>query len=136
MKNWRYNLLLLLILFTTVGCQMKQGSQSETENVYRIYYLNSSMVRLAPWEYKTETTDRETLIQELLHQFLNVPNDVDSQAALSEKVGYLGYQQEDKVLYLYFDNILCIPLGIALHGIHKSLHIFHGHPRIHAIHHT
>ena len=42
-------------------------------------------------------------IQELMEQFLHVPNDVDSQAALSDKVGYLGYRQEEQVLYLYFD---------------------------------
>ena len=38
-----------------------------------------------------------------MNQFLNVPNDVDSQVALSDKAGYLGYRQEDQVLFLYFD---------------------------------
>ena len=38
-----------------------------------------------------------------MNRFLNVPNDVDSQVALSDKVGYLGYRQEEQVLFLYFD---------------------------------
>ena len=39
-----------------------------------------------------------------MEQFLKVPNDVDSQAALSDKVGYRGYRLEERILYLYFDG--------------------------------
>ena len=39
-----------------------------------------------------------------MNQFMNVPADVDNQAALSDKVVYQGYKQQDMVLYLYFDN--------------------------------
>ena len=39
-----------------------------------------------------------------MDRFMKVPADLDSQAALSEKVTYQGYKQEDMVLYLYFDN--------------------------------
>ena len=42
--------------------------------------------------------------KELMAQFLKVPNDVDSQAALSDKVGYRGYRLEERILYLYFDG--------------------------------
>lgn len=107
MKNKIYGILLLLMMVLMGGCQGRQnaGKASEEENVYRIYYLNSSMIRLAPWEYQTETADLDSLIQELMDQFLKVPNDVDSQVALSDKVGYLGYQYqpENQVVYLYFD---------------------------------
>lgn len=107
MKNKIYGILLLLAILFTGGCQGRQNADdiSKEENVYRIYYLNSSMIRLAPWEYKAQAADREALIQELMTQFLNVPNDVDSQVALSDKVGYLGYQYqpENQVVYLYFD---------------------------------
>ena len=107
MKNKIFGILLLLIMLVTGGCQGRQNTDraSEEANVYRIYYLNSSLIRLAPWEYRAEATDRESLIQELMTQFLNVPNDVDSQVALSDKVGYLGYQYqpENQVVYLYFD---------------------------------
>ena len=56
-----------------------------------------------PQEYYMETQDQDMMIQELMNQFLNVPNNVDSQVALSDKVGYLGYRQEERVLFLYFD---------------------------------
>jgi len=72
--------------------------------VYQIYYLNPAMTRLVSQEYRTETTETDYLIQELMEQFRNVPAYVDCQAALSDKVVYQGYKQEDIVLYLYFDN--------------------------------
>ena len=83
MKNKIFGILLLLIMLVTGGCQGRQNTDraSEEANVYRIYYLNSSLIRLAPWEYRAEATDRESLIQELMTQFLNVPNDVDSERA-------------------------------------------------------
>ena len=100
----------ILLLFLTAvclagGCKKKAepGPVETPEGAYNIYYLNSSMTKLTPQEYSTITRDQEALIQELMNQFLNVPNDVDSQVALSDKVGYLGYRQENQVLFLYFD---------------------------------
>lgn len=96
-------LLLLLVMAAAAGCDKEKEPETTPEGTYRIYYLNSSMTRLMPQEYYTETKDQGELIRELMNQFLNVPNDVDSQVALSDKAGYLGYRQEDQVLFLYFD---------------------------------
>lgn len=97
--------LLLLLMALAAGCGRKQEQEpeEEPEGTYKIYYLNSSMTRLAPQRYYTKTREPGELIPELMDRFLNVPNDVDSQVALSDKVGYLGYRQEDQVLFLYFD---------------------------------
>ena len=78
---------------------------SDTEHTYKIYYLNSSMTRLAPQDYVTETTDTDALIGEIWNQFVTVPQDLDSQAALSDKVTLTKYQREEMVLYLYFDAV-------------------------------
>lgn len=103
MKNRLCGILFLLII-SLFGCKAESGSQTDAEHVYRIYYLNSSLTKLSPVEYGTDTTDTDSLIEELMGQFLKVPNDVDSQVALSDKVGYLGHRREDQVLYLYFDT--------------------------------
>lgn len=102
-KMWLW-LLFLIMITTLAGCS-KRAEEPGTpqEGVYKIYYLNASMTRLAPREYHTDTKEQEELVAELMHEFLNVPNDVDSQVALSDKVGYLGYRQEERVLFLYFD---------------------------------
>lgn len=103
-KMWLW-LLFLVIMTGLAGCSEKEKKvQEPEEGMYKIYYLNSSMTRLMPQEYHTDTRGEEALIEELMNQFLNVPNDVDSQVALSDKVGYLGYRKEEKVLFLYFDT--------------------------------
>lgn len=98
---------LLFLLWAVAGCTGGCGKNKKEDQAgeegYRIYYLNSSMTKLMPQNYATETTRQDELIGELMHQFLNAPNAVDSQVALSDKVGYLGYRQENQVLFLYFD---------------------------------
>lgn len=97
--------LLMLFLFLTVlttGC-FRENSEADTEYMYKIYYLNASMTRLVPQDYVTETTDTDALIREIWNQFVTVPQDLDSQAALSDKVLLTKYVKEDVVLYLYFD---------------------------------
>ncbi len=103
MKKRICGFLLLLMMILMAGCRQEPASMSEAENIYKIYYLHPSMMKLAPMEYAAQSQNQADLIQELMNQFLNVPNDADRQAALSDKVGYLGYRHEDKVLYLYFD---------------------------------
>ncbi len=96
--------LVLLTAFLLAGCTRGELPLEEWEAFYQVYYLNSSATRLAPQEYRTRTVDADLLIQELMDRFMKVPADLDAQAALSNKVAYQGYKQEDMVLYLYFDN--------------------------------
>lgn len=97
--------LLFLAAFWACGCGKEENRPYEAgQQSYKIYYLNSSMTKLMPQEYYTGTKEQAQLIEELMDQFLNVPNDVDSQVALSDKVGYLGYRQEERGLFLYFDG--------------------------------
>lgn len=107
MRRW-INVLVLLTAILLAGCKDGQGAPKSAESteagVYEIYYLNPSMTRLVAQEYRTESTDTAVLIQELMERFMNVPADVDNQAALTDKVVYQGYKQQDMVLYLYFDN--------------------------------
>ena len=103
-KMW-LRLLFLMTIACLTGCGKKETDPGQPEEgTYKIYYLNSSMTKLAPQEYRTDTREQEALIEELMNRFLNVPNDVDSQVALPDKVGYLGCRQEDRVLFLDFDG--------------------------------
>lgn len=98
----RVMMLFLFLMVLLTGCSGEHQA-SDTEHTYKIYYLNSSMTRLAPQDYVTETTDTDALIGEIWNQFVTVPQDLDSQAALSDKVALTKYQREEMVLYLYFD---------------------------------
>lgn len=101
MKRKLWMLVLFLVAVMT-GCG-GPGKMTDTERAYKIYYLNASMTKLMPQEYVTETTDTEALIQEIWNQFVTLPQDLDGQVALSDKVLLTKYQREDVVLYLYFD---------------------------------
>lgn len=101
MKHWIYRVLMLVLLGAVLsGCQQRQETG---EAAYKIYYLNPAMTKLMPQNYATDTTDQEQLIQELFHQFITVPKELDMQVALSSKVKLQKYQKEESVLYLYFD---------------------------------
>jgi len=107
MKTWWKGMLLLFFawgMLLLAGCAKKEHLPEPGTEVYQIYYLNTAVTQLSPVEYRTATTDTDLLIQELMEQFQKVPDDVDCQAALTDKVVYQGYKQEDIVLYLYFDN--------------------------------
>ncbi len=102
----RYRLLTAAWLLLTVGltaCRAGENGQAEYAATYRIYYLNSSMTALSPQEYGTNTVIGDQVIEELMRQFLTAPNDAENQVALSSSVNYLGFEQENRVLKLYFD---------------------------------
>lgn len=106
-RRWKYMILagfLWLSAMMAWGCQREEEALEEGMDAYQIYYLNPAMTRLVSQEYRTATTETDYLIQELMEQFQHVPANVDCQAALTDKVVYQGYKQEDIVLYLYFDN--------------------------------
>ena len=48
MKNYVYRLLLLLTVLTLGGCGEKQ-TQAVAGEAYKIYYLNTSVTKLAPY---------------------------------------------------------------------------------------
>lgn len=93
----------LLLVVVLVACGTQEEEQHEWAATYRIYYLNGSMTALSSQEYGTDTVIGDQVIAELMEQFLTAPNDVENQVALPTAVAYLGYQQEDRVLNLYFD---------------------------------
>lgn len=110
-KRSIYSLLLLALLFSLTGCQKKGTGEALEEGVYLIYYLNSSMTRLEPQEYtipempkSSSVTETDWKITNLLEQLRTVPQDLDRQSAVPEKVGFERYKLEDTVLSLYFDN--------------------------------
>lgn len=107
MKKWICFLFLCLMALSLTGCSAKDTEDQEPgpeDGVYQIYYLNSALTKLVPQPYETENTDPEKLVSELVDQIISVPQDVDCQVALPEKVGFISYRLEQMVLYLYFDN--------------------------------
>lgn len=102
----RYLCLILWALSALLlgGCQpMPDEEKPLEEGEYLVYYLDSSTTRLAPQSYRPQAKDADGIIAELMEQFQEVPADVDSQPALSDKVVFQKFTRKDQVLYLYFD---------------------------------
>ena len=132
----RYLCLILCALSALLlgGCQpMADEEKPLEEGEYLVYYLDSSTTRLAPQPYRPQAKDADGIIAELMEQFQEVPADVDSQPALSDKVVFQKFTRKDQVLYLYFDanynsmkperEILCrvsILVRAARHRISRS----------------
>lgn len=95
---------LLAAVFLLGGCVDGETPVSDpAAGRYLIYYLNASITKLVPQAYEAESGDKSRLVDELMIQFLNVPQDLDCQPGLTDRVTYQGSRQEDQVLYLYFD---------------------------------
>lgn len=112
MRQRLYGLLLILLCLTLVGCNgKKEGSQGDSAEAVQIYYLNSPMTKLMPEELSIPSQPEDWALTEtdwkigwMIEQLRTVPQDLDRQVAIPEKVGYQGYKLEETVLYLYFDS--------------------------------
>ena len=100
-------LLLLALAALAAGCGGRTADPSRgtpEEGVFQIYYLDASGTVLTPNEYRTETRDTDLLIAELMDQLRTVPNDLDSQSAIPERVEYRDFRREEMVVYLLFSD--------------------------------
>lgn len=107
MKRLLYGLILLLLSIMLGGCMKGQDKQgAKKESVFLIYYLNSSLTKLEPYDYKLQSdlTDLNAMIHELTGQLFKVPSNLDRQSPIPDKVVFERYHLEDQVLYLFFDN--------------------------------
>ena len=96
-KMFRAFFLLFAVLFALSGCTEKKTVE-QNGNAYTIYYLNTSGIQLVGSEYRTETTDLDALVRELLDKMGNVPADLDCQRALPERIEKITYRIEGNVL--------------------------------------
>lgn len=96
------SLLFFAALFLT-GCREEQPEIRES-GAYQVYYLDSSGTKLVSDQYQTDTEDTDLLVEELMTQLRQVPQEQDIQSALPERLEYRGFRREEMVVYLYFDD--------------------------------
>ena len=103
MKKFKITFILMCFILLT-ACSSKADSNLSTQGEYNIYYLKNDITGLAPVKYIAQTDNADILIDDLMKQFITVPQDVDVNLALDDKVVYNGYSRDQNVLYLYFDS--------------------------------
>ena len=105
MKNKILLFLMILFSFSLTACKKKDDKPlSETE--YYVYYINTSMDKLVENRYTVSlpSDDVDGLVDELMTQFLKVPDDLEAVSALPDKVTYQGFNRDGNILYLNFDT--------------------------------
>lgn len=91
----------ILLTFFLVSCVRKE--KKVLENIYTIYYLDSSLSSIVPLDYEAKSITKEALIEELMREFNNGKKTNDLVPALEEKVTFMSYYIKENVLYLNFD---------------------------------
>lgn len=104
MKRAVYISIILSLSILLQACFGADGARELNEGEYNIYYVNNTKTSLYPVRYKAKFNDTQSLIDELIYQFINIPKDVEAGLALDDKVIYKGYSKEGNILYLYFDT--------------------------------
>ena len=95
-------LLLPLVIFGLCACGQK-GKQ-EQGRLYEIFYVNHEETAIFAGEYRTETTDRDALLRELVEQLGTVPEKLEYKVPLSGSLKLLGYSVTEDQLTLNFDE--------------------------------
>ena len=105
MKNKILLFLMIIFSFSLTACKKKDEKPlSDTE--YYVYYINTAMDKLVENRYTVSlpSDDVDGLVDELMAQFLKVPDDLEAVSALPDKVTYQGFDIDGNILYLNFDT--------------------------------
>ena len=105
MKNKILLFLMILFSFSLAACKKKDDKPlSDTE--YYVYYINTAMDKLIENRYTVSlpNDDVDGLVDELMTQFLKVPDDLEALSALPDKVTFQGFNRDGNILYLNFDT--------------------------------
>ncbi len=91
---------LLFILPVFLGACKKE----ESGTAYKIYYVNHEGTGILYKEYRTETTQTEALLKELLVQLETIPEKLEYKAPFTGNVKLIDYSFSEDQLILNFDE--------------------------------
>lgn len=101
-KKGNYIFLFLLVAIGVCACSL--GEREKPGKTYKIYYINNNETGISPYEYKTQTTQKEALIAEFLEQLGAASEKLEYKAALSGSFQLLDYTVGEDQLTLSFDE--------------------------------
>ena len=84
--------------------RLRTKRKAGTGKALRIFYVNHEETAIFAGEYRTETTDRDALLRELIEQLGTVPEKLEYKVPLSGSLKLLGYSVTEDQLTLNFDE--------------------------------
>lgn len=102
MKTINGLFLLLLLLPVLAGCGRQAENTAGKE--YHIYYVDNEETKIFAESYRTETTDAQMLLNELIERLSMIPDRMQYKAPLAENFELLGYTWDGGQLTINFDE--------------------------------
>lgn len=90
----------MLILFCACG----SGENGAKGTAYQIYYVNNEETKIISREYRSETTDEEFLLEELLQQLAVISERLEYETPLAKEFTLTGHTLDNGLLTLDFDE--------------------------------
>lgn len=90
----------MLILFC--ACGSRENGQKGT--AYQLYYVNNDETKIISREYRSETTDEESLLEELLQQLAMISERLEYETPLAKEFTLTGHTLDNGLLTLDFDE--------------------------------
>ncbi len=101
-KRWKPVRFIIIAVMLLCACGRRQ--QADAGEKYTIYYVNHDETGVVPYDYTSNTEDRDLLIEELLEQLGKVSEKLEYRAPLSGSVNLLGYTISEDQLILNFSE--------------------------------
>ncbi len=101
-KKFVWIVLVLLVLLTGMGCGSKKTRQEH--DTYKIYYVNKDGTAVLSYDYQTETTRKEAVLEELLVQLKTLPDKLEYYPPLAGSFSLSNYHLAEGQLLLDFDE--------------------------------
>lgn len=101
------NFIWLGILMTgmlALFCACGSGENGQKGTAYQIYYVNNEETKIIPREYRSETTDEESLLKELLEQLAMISERLEYETPLAKEFTLTGHTLDNGLLTLDFDE--------------------------------
>ena len=103
-SGWIHKVMFWSVLFSMILLCACGKKEQETGRIYHIYSLNNEETAIASHDYRTETTDQEILLQELLEQLSAPADKLQYRAPLSGNVQLLSESITEEQLLLDFSE--------------------------------
>lgn len=104
MKN---KLIIIMLLLFSIACLTVTscGAKEEKEkNIYSVHYVNQDATAVLYYQYETQSTEKEEVLQELIGEMERVPEKLEYQPPLAGSFTLLDYEIVEGQLVLNFDE--------------------------------
>lgn len=85
-------------------CACGSGENGQQGTAYQIYYVNNEETKIISREYRSETADGESLLEELLQQLAMISERLEYETPLAKEFTLMGHTLDNGLLTLDFDE--------------------------------